>query len=40
MASPDYMGGAPQEINFRQDGNYVLTTAPNLKYWTMIVIEK
>jgi dextranase len=40
VASPDYMGGAPQEINFRQDGNYVLTTAPNLKYWTMIVIEK
>lgn len=40
VASPDYLGGAPQELNFRQDGNYVNFTLPSLKYWTMIVIEK
>lgn len=40
VASPDYIGGAPQQINFKQDGDYVLTTVPNLKYWSMIVLEK
>jgi dextranase len=40
IASPDYMGGAPQQISFRQDNNYVITTVPNLKYWSMIVLEK
>ena len=40
IASPDYMGGAPQQISFKQNGGYVLTTVPKLKYWTMIVIEK
>ncbi len=40
IASPDYMGGAPQQISFRQDNNYVMTTVPNLKYWSMIVLEK
>ena len=40
VASPDYIGGAPQQISFKQDGDYVLTTVPNLKYWSMIVLEK
>jgi dextranase len=40
VASPDYIGGAPQQISFKQYGDYVLTTVPNLKYWSMIVLEK
>lgn len=40
VASPDALGGAPQELNFRQDGSYVNFTLPSLKYWTMIVVEK
>jgi dextranase len=40
VASPDCYGGAPQELHFRQQGDYVAFTVPSLKYWTMIVIEK
>ena len=40
VASPDHLGGAPQELNFEQDGSYVNFTLPQLKYWTMIVVEK
>lgn len=40
VATPDELGGAPQEIEFHQSGSYVTFTLPSLKYWTMIVIEK
>lgn len=40
VATPDNLGGTPQELNFQQNGNYVNFTLPSLKYWTMIVIEK
>lgn len=39
VASPDALGGAPQQLNFRQEGGYVTFTVPSLKYWTMIVAE-
>lgn len=39
VASPDSLGGAPQELNFRQEGEFVTFTVPSLKYWTMIVAE-
>lgn len=39
VASPDHFGGAPQELNFSQDGGYVNFTLPSLNYWTMIVVE-
>ena len=39
VASPDNLGGAPQQLNFTQDGNYINFTLPWLKYWTMIVVE-
>ncbi len=38
-ATPDVLGGAPQELNFKQEGDYVTFTVPSLKYWTMIVVE-
>lgn len=40
VASPDYCGGAPQQLQFKQQGDYVVFTVPSLKYWTMVVIEK
>jgi dextranase len=40
VASPDCYGGAPQQLLFRQEGDYVVFTVPSLKYWTMVVIEK
>ncbi len=39
VASPDSLGGAPQELTFRQQGDYVVFTLPSLKYWTMVVVE-
>ena len=39
VASPDTLGGAPQELTFRQEGDYVTFAVPSLKYWTMIVAE-
>ncbi len=39
VASPDVLGGAPQQLNFKQEGDYVTFTVPSLKYWTMIVVE-
>lgn len=39
VATPDALGGVPQELSFKQDGNNVTFTLPSLKYWTMIVIE-
>ncbi len=38
-ATPDYHGGAVQELAFTQENGKVAFTVPNLKYWTMIVIE-
>lgn len=39
VASPDQLGGAPQELKYRQEGDFVVFTVPQLKYWTMIVAE-
>lgn len=38
-ASPDYHGGAPVEVSFRQEGSALRLTLPHLKYWTMLVLE-
>lgn len=38
-ASPDFHGGAVQELAFSQTGNELTFVLPSLKYWTMIVIE-
>jgi dextranase len=40
VASPDCYDGAPQQLLFRQEGEYVVFTVPSLKYWMIIVIEK
>ena len=39
VASPDIAGGASRAINFAQEGESVSFTLPELKYWTMIVVE-
>ena len=39
VASPDRLGGAAQQLNFRTEGDFVVFTVPQLKYWTMIVVE-
>ena len=39
VASPDALGGVPQELTFKQEGDYITLTLPSLKYWTMIVVE-
>ena len=39
VATPDALGGAVQELPFRQAGGEVVFTLPSLKYWTMIVVE-
>ncbi|SES68811.1 dextranase [Prevotella sp. kh1p2] len=39
-ATPDALGGAPQELRFTEHDGYIDITLPMLKYWTMIVIEK
>lgn len=38
-ATPDALGGAVQELPFKQAGGEVVFTLPSLKYWTMIVVE-
>ncbi len=38
-ATPDALGGAPQELSFKQENGVVTFTLPSLKYWTMLVIE-
>ncbi len=38
-ASPDYLGGAPQELAFTSTNDGVSLTVPSLKYLTMIVVE-
>lgn len=39
VATPDALGGAVQELPFKQAGGEVSFTLPTLKYWTMIVFE-
>lgn len=39
VASPDNLGGVPQELEYTQQGRTVSITVPSLHYWTMIVIE-
>lgn len=39
VASPDFHGGASQELAFKQVNGTVTFTLPFLKYWTMIVME-
>lgn len=39
MASPDINGAASRSINFAQSGNKVSFILPELKYWSMIVVE-
>jgi dextranase len=38
-ASPDVLGSASRQLKFIQTGNQVKFTLPELKYWSMIVIE-
>jgi dextranase len=40
VATPDYMQGAAQEVDFTYDAGKLSLTLPALQYWTMIVIEK
>jgi len=39
VASPDIIGAASRSINFAQSGNKVSFILPELKYWSMIVVE-
>ncbi|MCR5076499.1 MAG: leucine-rich repeat protein [Prevotella sp.] len=39
VATPDAMGGSPQELRFTQEDGKVRFTLPSLKYWTMVVVE-
>lgn len=39
VASPDNLGGVPQELEYTQQGRTVSITVPELYYWTMIVME-
>lgn len=39
VASPDVIGGASRSLNFVQSGNKVSFMLPELKYWSMVVVE-
>ncbi len=39
LASPDYKGGAPEELSFSQENGNVFVKIPYLEYWNMIVLE-
>ena len=39
VASPDYNGGAMQELSFVRDGDSLQLTVPGLTYWTMLLFE-
>ena len=39
VATPDYMQGAAQEVEWKYDGGQLSFTLPALQYWTMIVVE-
>jgi len=38
-ASPDVQGGSPQTLEFSQNGNMLSFKVPELRYWSMVVIE-
>jgi dextranase len=38
-ASPDMIGGASRLLNFKQSGDKVSFTLPELQYWDMLVVE-
>lgn len=39
VASPDFNGGVPQTIEFKQQASDISFVLPQLKYWDMIVVE-
>ncbi len=39
VASPDVIGGASRQLEFTQNDNKISFTLPELKYWTMLVLE-
>jgi dextranase len=39
VASPDIIGAGSRSVNFAQNGNKVSFILPELKYWSMIVVE-
>src|SRR5690606_29406709 len=39
FASPDYKGGASQELDFVINGSSVTFTLPYINYWSMVVFE-
>ncbi|MGI4871779.1 MAG: glycoside hydrolase family 66 protein [Janthinobacterium lividum] len=39
IASPDFAGGQPQPIAFTQAKEQFTATVPQLRYWTMLVLE-
>lgn len=39
FASPDVIGGSSVELNFTQEDGELLLTVPQLKYWSMLVLE-
>lgn len=39
FASPDFKGGASQELEFKRNDGSIDITVPYLEYWSMIVIE-
>ena len=39
MASPDYLGGSPVSLEFKQQENQVSITLPSIEFWDMIVLE-
>ncbi|MCF8259399.1 MAG: T9SS type A sorting domain-containing protein [Melioribacteraceae bacterium] len=39
IASPDFLEAVPVEVPFEQNGKTVSFSVPDLKYWTMVVIE-
>jgi len=39
VASPDFNHGLPQQVTFTQSNGTVTFSVPQLKYWTMVVVE-
>lgn len=39
VASPDIIGGVSRSLEFFKSGNQLVFTLPELKYWTMVVLE-
>lgn len=40
VASPDYLGGAMQELDFTLSDGKLSLTLPSLNYWTMLILEE